>query len=74
MSNQTQLQPTGQNWDLFRLSKSKIVVDLVPNTLREYHDQGLPFYRRGKAVFISRTELNAFIRLGPEKFKASFAA
>ncbi len=47
-----------------RLSKSKRAVDICPNTLRSYNKQGLPFYRRGKAVFFSRTELEAFIRGG----------
>jgi len=49
-------------FDLFRLSKSKPTVDICANTLRAYHRNGLPFYRRGKAVFISKTELAAFIR------------
>jgi hypothetical protein len=49
-------------FDLFRLSKSKDVVDVCPNTLRSYHREGLPFYKRGKAIFISKTELAAFIR------------
>jgi hypothetical protein len=52
----------GDNFDLFRLSKSKDVVDVCPNTLRLYHKQGLPFYRNGKAVFVSKYELAAFIR------------
>ena len=49
-------------FDLFRLSKSKETVDICSNTLRSYHRQGLPFYRQGNAVFISRTELVQFIR------------
>ena len=53
-------QPGG--FDLFRLSKSKDVVDLAPNTLRAYNREGLPFYRKGKTVFVSKAELNAFIR------------
>ena len=53
----------GENgFDLFRLSKSKEVVDVCSNTLRSYFKEGLPFYRRGKAVFISKLELAAFIR------------
>ncbi len=46
----------------FRLSKSKLAVDVCPNTLRAYNSQGLPFYRIGKSVFVSYTELEAFIR------------
>jgi len=49
-------------FDLFRLSKSKDVVDVCSNTLRGYFKDGLPFYRRGKASFVSNTELAAFIR------------
>jgi hypothetical protein len=51
-----------QSFDLFRLSKAKEVVDVCPNTLRAYHRAGLPFYRQGKAIFISKCELGAFIR------------
>jgi hypothetical protein len=58
------------SFDFFRLTKAKSIVDLAPNTLRAYHDQGLPFYRRGRACFVSKSELESFIRLGPEKFKA----
>jgi len=49
-------------FDLFRLSKSKEVVDVCSNTLRTYAGQGLPLYRRGTAVFVSKAELAAFIR------------
>ena len=47
---------------MFRLSKSKEAVDICSNTLRQYNKEGLPFYRQGKAVFISRDELLTFIR------------
>ena len=50
------------SFDLFRLSKSKQTVDVCANTLRSYHKAGLPFYNRGKAVFVSKAELSAFIR------------
>lgn len=49
-------------FDLFRLTKSKEVVDLAPNTIRKFARDGLPIYRCGKATFISRSELAAFIR------------
>ena len=58
-SNQNQ---SAAGWDLVRLSKSKQHVDLCSNTLREYNRAGLPFYRRGKAVFFSKIELAAFLR------------
>jgi hypothetical protein len=53
--------PTSE-FDLFRLSKSKDVVDVCPNTLRNYFTQGLPFYKKGKAIFVSKSELANFIR------------
>lgn len=46
----------------FRLCKSKLAVDVSPNTLRAYNSQGLPFYRIGKSVFVSYSELETFIR------------
>ena len=54
-------------FDLFRLSKSKQMVDICSNTLRAYNKAGLPFYRQGKAVFVSRAELDAFIRSNAQK-------
>jgi hypothetical protein len=59
-------QETG-GFDLFRLSRSKDVVDLCPNTLRAYHRRGLSFYRNGKVVFISKSELASFIRTAAAK-------
>jgi len=52
------------SFDLFRLSKSKQTVDVCPNTLRKFFKQGLQSYNRGKAVFVSKAELAAFIRKG----------
>jgi hypothetical protein len=57
-------QGGGTGFDLFRLSKSKATVDVCSNTLRSYFKQGLPYYQRGKAVFVSKAELAAFIRRG----------
>ena len=50
------------SFDLVRLSKSKKSVDVCPNTIRAYAREGLNLYRRGKAVFFSRAELESFIR------------
>ena len=50
------------NFDLVRLSKSKQIVDLAPNTIRALSEQGLRLYRSGKMVFFSRNELEHFIR------------
>ena len=68
------VQPSATgSFDLFRLSSAKEAVDLCANTLRQYHEEGLPFYRKGKAVFISKTELAAFIR-NPAAFQVRKAA
>jgi hypothetical protein len=48
-------------------------VDLVPNTLRAFHANGLPFYRQGKMVFVSKAELDQFIR-NPAAFQKQKAA
>lgn len=50
-------------FDLFRLTKSKDIVDICANTLRSYNKEGLPFYRKGKAVYVSKSDLQQFIRL-----------
>jgi hypothetical protein len=57
--------PANKGFDLVRVSKSKEVVDACPNTLRAYNKQGLPFYHRGKAIFVSKTELALFLRYAP---------
>ena len=57
-----QLSLGESSWDFFRLSKSKIAVDISSNTLRAYHQEGLPFYRKGRAIFVSKQELAMFIR------------
>jgi hypothetical protein len=52
------------NFDFFRLSKAKQMVDLAPNTIRAWSLRGLRLHRRGKVVFVSKTELGAFILAG----------
>jgi len=59
------------DFDLFRLSKSKSAVDVSPNTIREYARQGLKLRRLGRAVFVSRTELDRFILQRAEPFVPS---
>ncbi len=61
------MQNQAQNNDLckfgfFRLSKSKLKVDVCSNTLRAYNAQGLPFYKVGKSIFVNYGELEDFIR------------
>lgn len=63
-NSHTNSQGGDSGFDLFRLSKSKEIVDVCSNTLRSYFSLGLPHYNRGKAVFVSKAELDAFIRNG----------
>ena len=65
--NHVQEQQASSSFDLFRLSKSKQVVDVCSNTIRSYFELGLPRYERGKAIFVSKSELAAFIRAGAGK-------
>jgi len=65
MSKKLQLLPTvnqAPSFDLFRLSKSKEAVDVCANTIRAYFKEGLPFYKMGKAIFVSRAQLAQFIQ------------
>lgn len=55
-------QAPDTGFDFFRLSKAKSTVDICSNTLRKFHEEGLQFYRRGRAVFVSKSELEMFIR------------
>ena len=50
------------SFDLFRLTKSKDIVDVCPNTIRAFAKKGLRIYKAGKAAFVSKAELAAFIR------------
>lgn len=54
-------QINGLGFDYFRVSKSKTAVDVGPDTLRQWHQRGLPFHKVGKCNFVSRTELAQFI-------------
>jgi hypothetical protein len=57
--------------DLARISKSKKLVDVSPNCIRELAKRGLPLYKMGKAVFFSITEFEAFIRSGSNREQPS---
>jgi len=48
-------------FDLFRLSHSKREVGVCPNTLRKFFKEGLPCYKKGKAVFVSRAQFAQFV-------------
>lgn len=56
-------------FDLFRLNKSADAVGLAPNTIRGFHKRGLNLYRECgcNAVFVSKAELEAFIKQNPIK-------
>ncbi len=62
MSELSRIKGQTESFDLFRLNKSKDAVDVCANTLRNYHKAGLRFYKIGKAVFVSKSELDQFIR------------
>ncbi len=46
-----------RNFPLFRISHSKAEVGMSPNTVRAMIADGLPAYKRGKMLFISKDEL-----------------
>ncbi|MDR3455892.1 MAG: hypothetical protein P4N60_00485 [Verrucomicrobiae bacterium] len=50
------------SFDLVRLTRAKRAVDVCPNTIRAYAKEGLNLYRKGRAVFFSRSELDTHIR------------
>ena len=54
------------SFDMVRLNRSKKVVDISVNTIKEYSRQGLNLYKRGRAVFFSQAELEAFIKASPK--------
>jgi len=58
----TNPQNGGPGFDLVRISHSKEAVSLCSNTIRAYFKEGLSCYRKGKVVFFSKAELEAFIR------------
>lgn len=60
--NNTLFHQDISKFGFFRLSKSKLIVDICSNTLRAYNSQGLPFYKVGKSIFVSYAELESFIR------------
>ena len=53
-----------QSFDLVRVTKAKKEVDICSNTIRAFarEPNGLRLYRKGRATFFSRSELNEFIR------------
>jgi hypothetical protein len=54
---------TVHSLDLFRISRSKKLVDLSPNSIRKLHREcGLRIYFSGGASWVSRSELEAVIR------------
>lgn len=50
--------------DLFKLTRSSDEVGLCPNTLRTLFRKGLPHYRLGRLVLVSRSEVESFVKSG----------
>jgi hypothetical protein len=50
------------SFDLIRITHAKRAVDVCPNTIRAFAKEGLNLYRKGRAVFFSRAELESHIR------------
>jgi hypothetical protein len=53
--------PAPADFDFFRLSKSKTAVDVSPDVIRQWFREGLRCYRRGRLVFVRRSEVEKFI-------------
>lgn len=54
--------------DLFRISRSKKVADISPNTVRKLHrERGLRIYYSGGASWVSKSELEALIKTSSTK-------
>ncbi len=65
-----QHQPAPKS-DLFKLSRATDEVGLCANTLRSLFRRGLPSYRLGKLVLVSRSEVEAFVK---DRFRRQSAA
>jgi hypothetical protein len=54
---------SGNNFDLFRISRSKKVADVSSNTVRKYHrEHGLRLFYSGGTTWVSKFELQALIK------------
>ena len=63
MHNNALSFPLANSLDLFRISRSKKIADLSPNTVRTYHRLfGLRIYYCGGAAWVSKSELEAVIK------------
>lgn len=62
LSAQSVMNANSNSFDLVRISRAKKEVDLSPNTIRAYALEGLNLYRKGRALFFSRSELADHIR------------
>jgi hypothetical protein len=63
----TMSESLSTSFDLVRLTRAKRAVDVCPNTIRAYAKEGLNLYRKGRAVFFSRAELDTHIRSTADK-------
>jgi len=50
------------DFEMVRISNSKPICDVCPNTIRKYGSMGLRIYKVGKAAYFSKSELATFIR------------
>jgi hypothetical protein len=54
-------EANGLGFDYFKITKSKMAVNISTGTLREWHRRGLPLHKVGKLCFVSKKELEKFI-------------
>lgn len=60
------------SFDLFKLPRSSQEVQVSPNTLRKWNAEGkLNFYRQGKDLYASRSEILALMKSNPVRVKPS---
>lgn len=54
--------PQVHSFDLVRITRTKQEIGIATSTVRQYVDQGLRLYKCGKAAFVSKAELEAWIK------------
>lgn len=61
---QVQRQAAETPFDLVKITRTKVELNISPNTVRAMFRAGLPHYRCGKLVLVSRADVAAFIKSG----------
>jgi len=64
LSRVTVAEPASPIGDLFKITKAKSVVGVSPNTVRTLFAHGLPYYKLGRLVMVSRSEFEALVKSG----------